>query len=58
MEDNLNLAEVPERSIYLHEGWEVAYWTRELGVSREQLLRAVQEAGTGVSAVKRSLGIH
>jgi hypothetical protein len=58
MEENLNPAALPERSIYLHEGWEVAYWTRELGVSREQLLKAVQEAGTGVNAVKRSLGIH
>lgn len=48
----------PDRSIYLHEEYEVGYWTRELGVSKEQLLRAVQEAGTGATAVKAFLGIH
>ena len=58
MDENLNLAAVVERSIYLHEEWEVAYWTRELGVSKERLQKAVQQAGTGASAVKRSLGIN
>lgn len=57
MNDDLQHPEIPERSIYLHEEWEVAYWTRELGVSKEQLQKAVQQAGTGASAVKRSLGI-
>ena len=47
-----------DRSIYLHEEYEVGYWTKELGVSKEQLLKAVQEAGTGATAVKAFLGIH
>ena len=57
MNENLQQQTILDRSIYLHEEWEVAYWTHELGVSKEQLQKAVQEAGTGASAVKRSLGI-
>jgi hypothetical protein len=48
----------PDRCIYLHEEYEVGYWTKELGVSKEQLLKAVQQAGTGSTAVKAFLGIH
>ncbi|MEO7494167.1 MAG: DUF3606 domain-containing protein [Massilia sp.] len=57
MNQDIQHSDTQERSIYLHEEWEVAYWTRELGVSKEQLLKAVQQAGTGASAVRRSLGI-
>lgn len=48
----------PDRAIYLHEGTEVAYWIKELGVSKEQLLKAVQEAGTSSNDVRRFLGVH
>lgn len=48
----------PDRAIYVHEGTEIAYWTKELGVSKEQLLKAVQEAGTSSSDVRRILGVH
>lgn len=58
MNENLQSQTLTERSIYLHEGMEVAYWMKELGVSQEQLRSAVQQAGTGVNAVKHHLGIH
>lgn len=58
MNENLQNQTSPDRSIYLHEEWELAYWTNQLGVSKEQLYKAVQEAGTGAAAVKRILGIH
>ena len=48
----------PDRAIYVHEGLEIAYWTRELGVSKEQLLKAVQHAGTGSTDVRRFLGLR
>ena len=47
-----------DRCIYLHEEFEVGYWTKELGVDKAQLMKAVQEAGNGAAAVKRALGIH
>ena len=58
MDDNMQNQTSPDRSIYLHEEWELAYWTNALGVSKEQLYKAVQEAGTGATAVKKHLGIH
>jgi hypothetical protein len=42
--------------INLNEKWEVAYWTKELGVSEEELARAVREAGDRVNAVRQHLG--
>jgi ribosomal protein S6E (S10) len=36
---------------------EVAYWSKELGVSREQLARAIEEVGERVVDVKRQLGL-
>lgn len=58
MSDNLQGQSVPDRSIYLHEEMEVAYWMKELGVSRDQLRDAVQQAGTGATAVRNLLGLH
>ncbi|MFL6673650.1 MAG: DUF3606 domain-containing protein [Massilia sp.] len=57
MSDNLNQRGQQDRSrINVHEAWEVAYWTRELGVTKEQLEQAVKTAGTDVSAVRQHLG--
>jgi hypothetical protein len=36
---------------------EVAYWSKELGVSREQLARAIEEVGERVVDVRRQLGL-
>jgi hypothetical protein len=35
---------------------DVAYWSKELGVSREQLARAIEEVGERVVDVRRQLG--
>jgi hypothetical protein len=34
---------------------EIAQWTRELGISREQLARIIQEVGPRVQDVKKKL---
>lgn len=46
--------------ISLSEAYEVAYWTQELGVTREELARAVVEVGNGADAVRAYLqrGAH
>lgn len=41
--------------INLNEEWEVRYWTRELGVSEEELARAVALVGTSAGSVRRAL---
>ena len=56
MADNLNDRGQQDRSrINMNEKWEVQYWTKELGVSEEELARIVKEAGNSVAAVRKHL---
>jgi hypothetical protein len=57
MSDDLNQRNGQDRErINLNEKWEVAYWTRELGVSKEELERIVRETGDRAAAVRQHLG--
>jgi len=57
MSDNLDNRGPQDRSrISLTEQHEVAYWTKALGVSEEELRRAVSRAGNSATAVKAELG--
>jgi hypothetical protein len=42
--------------INVHEAHEVRYWTKELGVTEQELKTAVERAGVMVDAVRRELG--
>ena len=56
MPDDLHNRGPQDRSrISLTEKWEVQYWTQELGVSKEDLERAVHNAGNSVNAVRQHL---
>lgn len=56
MSDNLQNRGAQDRSrISLSEKWEVEYWTKELGVDREQLEQAVKQAGNSANAVRQHL---
>lgn len=47
----------PDRSlISLKETYEVAYWTKALGVTEAQLRSAVAKVGNSAAAVRRHLG--
>jgi hypothetical protein len=54
--DNLTKRDTPDRSkINMHESWEVKYWTRELGISREELQKIVDKVGNSAAAVRKEL---
>ena len=56
MSDDLKDRGPQDRSrISLTEEWEVAYWTKSLGVSREKLEQVVREHGSSADAVKKAL---
>lgn len=56
MSDNLQKSGPQDRSrINVHEEWEVRHWTEALGVSREELERAVAEVGVSAEAVREHL---
>ena len=56
MSDNLQKAGQQDRSrINIHEEWEVRHWTEALGVTREELEKAVAEVGVSAEAVRERL---
>lgn len=56
MADNLQKAGPQDRSrINVNEEWEVRHWTEALGVTREELEKAVSEVGVMASAVREHL---
>jgi Protein of unknown function (DUF3606) len=57
MADDLKNRGAQDRSrVNIHEDYEVQYWTKKWGVSKEQLAAAVQKAGVSAEAVARQLG--
>lgn len=47
----------PDRSrINLSEDYEVEYWSKSLGVSKERLIEVVKKVGDSVQAVRSELG--
>jgi len=54
--DNLTKKGQQDRSrINLNEDFEVKYWTKHLGVSREQLGKAVEKVGNSAAALRKEL---
>lgn len=56
MDDLKNRGQQDRSKINMHEDHEVKYWTRQLGVSKEQLQNAVDKVGNGAAAVRKQLG--
>jgi hypothetical protein len=54
--DNLKKKGTADRSkINMHEEYEVKYWTKELGISRDELQRVVDKVGNSAAAVRKEL---
>jgi hypothetical protein len=57
MSDNLLNRGQPDRSlINMNESHEVKYWTKHLGVTREELQRAIDKVGNSAATVRKELG--
>jgi hypothetical protein len=57
MADDTSRRAPPDPSrINVNQDWELRYWLKELGVSEEELRRAVQTAGVMVKDVRKHLG--
>jgi len=56
MNDDLTKKGPKDRTrINIHEPWEVTYWTKALGVSKQKLILAVKTVGVMVKDVKQWL---
>ena len=57
MADNKTKRGQPDRSkINMAEDYEVKYWAKELGVTRDELQRVVDKVGNSAAAVRKELG--
>jgi hypothetical protein len=57
MPDNLAKTGAQDRSrINMKEEYEVKYWSHHLGVTREELQRAVDKVGNSAASVRKELG--
>lgn len=56
--DSLTKKDQPDRSkINMHQPHEVKCWVRALGVSKEDLQKAVDKVGNSAATVRKELGI-
>jgi hypothetical protein len=52
--DDLNKKAAADRSkINMNEDYEVKYWTKELGVSKDKLQKAINKVGNSADAVRK-----
>ena len=57
MTDNLHNRGPQDRArVNTSEAWELTYWTKEFGVTAEELKAAVKAVGPMVTDVRRKLG--
>ena len=57
MVDNLKIKQPQDpKTINTHEEWELNYWSKELGVSKEKIVQTVKAVGNSVAKVKAHLG--
>ena len=55
MDDLKNKGSQDRSKINMHEDYEVKYWTKELGVDKEQLQKLVDKVGNSAAAVRKEL---
>ncbi|MCQ6957084.1 DUF3606 domain-containing protein [Mucilaginibacter aquariorum] len=55
MDDKTKTGSPDSKRINIHEDHEVSYWTKELNVSKEELIEAVDSVGTSVDSVRQYL---
>jgi Protein of unknown function (DUF3606) len=54
---NIRRAQPDRSKINMQEPHEVKYWARALGVSRQDLEKAVDKVGNAAAAVRKELGL-
>src|SRR4051812_7146267 len=55
-DDKTKLGQADRSRINMSEDYEVRYWTKHLGVTQDELKRAVDKVGNSAPAVRRELG--
>jgi len=57
MSDDLTKRRPQDSSkINIHESWELEWWSKHFGVTKEKLIQAVKAVGVSADAVRKHLG--
>jgi hypothetical protein len=56
MDDLKKKGATDRNKIILHEPWGVDHWTKELGVSKDELQKVIKKVGNSADAVRKELG--
>jgi len=56
MDSSLHRGQPDRSKINMSEDFEVRYWCKHLGVTREELQRVVDKVGSSAKAVEKELG--
>jgi hypothetical protein len=56
MSDDLSKKPEDATKVNLNESWELDYWSKKFGVTKEKLKEAVKAVGTSAAAVQKYLG--
>ena len=54
-DDKKNTGPTDDKRINIHEDYEVAYWTKKFGCTKEQLIAAVKAVGVMAADVEKYL---
>jgi hypothetical protein len=55
-DDRLNRGQPDRSKINMSEDYEVRYWTKHLGITRDELEKVVEKVGNSAKAVEKELG--
>jgi hypothetical protein len=55
-DDKSKVGQQDRNRINMNEDYEVRHWTKALGVSRDELERAIAKVGNSAAAVRKELG--
>ncbi|MHA4741320.1 DUF3606 domain-containing protein [Dyadobacter sp. MSC1_007] len=55
-DDKSKIAQADRRTINVNEDYEIAYWTKALGCTKDELKKIVERVGVSLSAVRKHLG--
>jgi predicted RNA-binding protein YlqC (UPF0109 family) len=55
MDDRKKKGAADRSQINLHEPWEIDHWTKELGVSKDELQKVIKKVGNSAEAVRKEL---
>jgi hypothetical protein len=55
MDDKTKIGSPDSKLINVNENYEVEYWTKELGITKDKLKEAVTAVGTSAAAVREYL---